>query len=101
MSKTALRVPGAAPDKKGRGLARLAGTLRVRGSTGLDSIFIVDAVDFSVVPESPFAYWAGEEGDDDWAHLALRYWPERVREQCRKDRSLAIAQGLEENHQDE
>ncbi len=37
-----------------------------------------------------------ERGDYDWAHLAYAVWPERVREKCRSDRSLAIAHGLEE-----
>jgi hypothetical protein len=37
-----------------------------------------------------------EAGDYDWAHLAYSLWPERVREKCKKDRSLAIAHGLEE-----
>jgi len=37
-----------------------------------------------------------ERGDYDWAHLAYTLWPERVREKCRTDRSLAIAHGLEE-----
>lgn len=37
-----------------------------------------------------------EKGDYDWAHLAMTYWPERVREKCRHDKSLAIAHGLEE-----
>jgi hypothetical protein len=37
-----------------------------------------------------------ERGDYDWAHLAYRIWPERVREKCRTDKSLAIAHGLEE-----
>lgn len=32
----------------------------------------------------------------DWAHLALRLWPERVVPKCREDRSLAIAHGLED-----
>ena len=35
-----------------------------------------------------------ERGDYDWAHLAYQIWPERVREKCRADRSLAIAHGL-------
>jgi hypothetical protein len=35
-----------------------------------------------------------EKGDYDWAHLAMSYWPERVREKCRTDKSLAIAHGL-------
>ncbi len=37
-----------------------------------------------------------EKGDYDWAHLAMNYWPDRVHEKCRTDKSLAIAHGLEE-----
>lgn len=37
-----------------------------------------------------------EHGDYDWAHLAYSLWPDRVREKCRTDRSIAIAHGLEE-----
>lgn len=37
-----------------------------------------------------------EKGDYDWAHLALNYWPERVRDKCKTDKSLAIAHGLED-----
>jgi hypothetical protein len=37
-----------------------------------------------------------ERGDYDWAHLAYTIWPDRVREKCRTDKSLAIAHGLEE-----
>lgn len=41
--------------------------------------------------------WAKlEKGDYDWAHLAMSYWPERVREKCTTDKSLAIAHGLED-----
>lgn len=36
-----------------------------------------------------------EKGDYDWAHLALNYWPDRVREKCKTDKSLAIAHSLE------
>jgi hypothetical protein len=32
-------------------------------------------------------------GDFDWAHLAMRMWPERATEACRCDRSIAIAHG--------
>lgn len=43
------------------------------------------------------ATWAKlEKGDYDWAHLAMNYWPERVREKCKSDKSLAIAHGLED-----
>ena len=36
------------------------------------------------------------EGRYDWAHLAMHLWPERVVRKCAKDRSLAIAHGLED-----
>ena len=36
-----------------------------------------------------------QRGDYDWAHLAYNIWPDRVREKCRTDRSLAIAHDLE------
>ena len=37
-----------------------------------------------------------EKGDYDWSHLAMAYWPDRVREKCKTDKSLAIAHDLEE-----
>jgi hypothetical protein len=37
-----------------------------------------------------------EKGDYDWAHLAYSIWPDRVRDKCRHDKSLAIAHGLED-----
>ncbi len=41
--------------------------------------------------------WAKlEKGDYDWARLAMAYWPDRVREKCKTDKSLAIAHGLED-----
>jgi hypothetical protein len=36
-----------------------------------------------------------ENGDYDWAHLAYSIWPQRVRDTCKRDKSLAIAHGLE------
>lgn len=36
-----------------------------------------------------------EKGEYDWAHLAYTIWPDRVREVCKKDRSIAIAHDLE------
>ena len=41
-----------------------------------------------------------EKGDYDWAHLAMSYWPDRVREKCKTDKSLAIAHGLEDGYQE-
>lgn len=41
--------------------------------------------------------WAKlEKGDYDWALQAMNYWPERVRDKCKTDKSLAIAHGLED-----
>ena len=41
--------------------------------------------------------WEKLEKDEyDWARLAYSIWPERVREKCKSDKSLAIAHGLEE-----
>ena len=37
-----------------------------------------------------------ESGKYDWAHLALALWPDRVREKCRNDKSIAIAHELED-----
>jgi hypothetical protein len=35
-------------------------------------------------------------GKYDWAHIAMHLWPERVVPKCARDRSLAIAHGLED-----
>jgi hypothetical protein len=41
--------------------------------------------------------WAKlEKGEYDWAHLAMANWPDRVREKCKTDKSLAIAHDLEQ-----
>jgi len=37
-----------------------------------------------------------EKAGYDWAHLAYSMWPDRVREKCKTDRSLAIAHGLDD-----
>lgn len=43
------------------------------------------------------AHWKQlQAGDYNWAHLAMRLWPERVVPKCKEDRSLAIAHGLED-----
>lgn len=41
-----------------------------------------------------------EAGDYDWAHLAMAYWPDRVRDKCITDKSLAIAHNLENLYQE-
>ncbi|WP_157437598.1 type II restriction endonuclease subunit M [Actinoplanes subtropicus] len=35
------------------------------------------------------------DGKYDWAHLAMRFWPDRVVPKCVVDRSVAVAHGLE------
>ena len=40
------------------------------------------------------AWEALERGDYDWSHTARRYWPDRVAEACRHNKSFAIAHGL-------
>lgn len=37
-----------------------------------------------------------KRGDYDWAHLAYSIWPDRVKQKCKNDKSLAIAHCLEE-----
>ncbi|MEP1199899.1 MULTISPECIES: hypothetical protein, partial [Alphaproteobacteria] len=41
-----------------------------------------------------------DKGDYDWAHLAMAYWPDRVREKCKTDKSLAIAHDLEDLYEE-
>lgn len=41
-----------------------------------------------------------EKGEYDWAHLAYSLWPDRVREKCKKDKSLAIAHDLEDLYEE-
>jgi len=48
--------------------------------------------------KDPKKWWkelASAQGkkDYDWSHLAMRYWPTRVDEKCRRDPSLAVAHG--------
>lgn len=41
--------------------------------------------------------WAKlQKGEYDWSHFAMANWPDRVREKCKTDKSLAIAHDLEE-----
>lgn len=46
-------------------------------------------------PETRKAWRELETGEYDWAHQAMDYWPDRVREKCRTNRSYAIAHGLD------
>ena len=48
--------------------------------------------------KDPKKWWkelatASGKKDYDWARLAMRYWPTRVDDKCRKDPSLGVAHG--------
>lgn len=40
------------------------------------------------------AWEALEAGKYDWSHIAMRYWPERVKAACRENKSYAIAHNI-------
>ena len=63
-----------------------------------DGVILNLAPLWELVPWSePKKYWEElQEGKYDWTHIAYQLWPERVKEKCKRDRSLAIAHGLEE-----
>ncbi|NLD43999.1 MAG: hypothetical protein GX657_10950, partial [Chloroflexi bacterium] len=47
-------------------------------------------------------YWQGlQKGEYDWSRIARRYWPDRVREACRQQKSYAIAHGHPEWYEGE
>ncbi len=42
--------------------------------------------------KEPGKFWKGlEAGEFDWSYAAMRYWPDRVLEKCRTNKSYAIA----------
>lgn len=42
----------------------------------------------------PKKYWERlQKGEYDWSHIAMNYWPERVRKACNTNKSYAIAHG--------
>ena len=44
--------------------------------------------------KEPEKFWRElEEGKYDWSYTAMRYWPDRVLEKCKKNKSYAIAHG--------
>jgi len=45
-------------------------------------------------PETRAAWKELEDGKYDWSHQAMAYWPERVKEACKTNRSFAIAHGM-------
>lgn len=62
-----------------------------------DGVILNIAPLWELVPwNEPKKYWeALQEGKYDWSHVAYHIWPERVKEACRNNRSIAIAHGLE------
>lgn len=62
-----------------------------------DGVILNMASLHAVIPwNEPAKYWKDlESGKYDWAHIAMKYWPERVKAKCKKDKSLAIAHGCE------
>lgn len=63
-----------------------------------DGVILNMAPLWELIPWSePKKYWEElQEGRYDWSHIAYQLWPGRVKELCRKDRSLAIAHGRED-----
>ena len=45
-------------------------------------------------PDTKKAWDELEEGEYDWARQAMEYWPERVKQKCKTNKSFAIAHGL-------
>ncbi len=46
--------------------------------------------------EAEKSWEALQDAKYDWAHIAYQLWPDRVRDLCKRDRSVAIAHGLED-----
>lgn len=65
-----------------------------------DGVILRMAPLWSVIPlwkSEPKKYW--EElaaGKYDWSRIAMKYWPDRVKKACMKNKSYAIAHGHEE-----
>jgi hypothetical protein len=83
----------AAKDKNGRNIT-------VRWEPELDDgVYINAAPLHEVLPSwrdvKPQKAWQElEAGKYDWSKTAMRYWPQRVVDQCKKNKSYAIAHGL-------
>ena len=62
-----------------------------------DGVILNMAPLHAVIPwNEPAKYWKElQSGKYDWAHISMKYWPDRVKAKCKKDKSLAIAHGLE------
>ncbi len=68
-----------------------------------DGVLINMAPLWELIPSwqaEPKKCWqALERGDYDWSHMAMDYWPERVKEKCKTNKSYAIAHGLAEEEE--
>ena len=68
-----------------------------------DGVILRMAPLWKVIPlwsKEPKKYWDRlAKGEYDWSHIAMHYWPERVKKACQKDKSFAIAHGHEEWYQ--
>jgi hypothetical protein len=51
-------------------------------------------------PETKKAWQELEAEEYDWAQQAKEYWPDRVKEKCKANKSFAIAHGLEEFYEE-
>ena len=64
-----------------------------------DGVILRMAPLWKVIPmwqSEPKKYWERlEKGEYDWSHIAMHYWPDRVKEKCKMKKSYAIAHGLE------
>ena len=64
-----------------------------------DGVILCLAPLFPIMPlwkAEPKKYWEKlKNGDYDWSHLAMHYWPARVREKCKTNKSFAIAHEVE------
>jgi len=65
-----------------------------------DGVILRIAPLWEVIPiwkSEPKKFWERlQDGQYDWSHIAMHYWPNRCLEQCRTNKSYAIAHGLEE-----
>jgi hypothetical protein len=62
-----------------------------------DGVLLNAAPLWELLPSWPDAKkaWQGlEAGEYDWAQQAMEFWPERVKDKCRTNKSFAIAHGL-------
>lgn len=65
-----------------------------------DGVILRMAPLWKVIPiwkSEPKKYWEKlAAGEFDWSHIAMKYWPDRVRQKCKTNKSFAIAHGHEE-----